>query len=522
MAAQGIDTLLAQIIANIFQNSAGDITGQTLQDQLVDMIDSLNQGKYNNLLPYKVGQSVIFDDGGTQKLYLCVVATVPGESPATTPASWDLSGGPAGIVLDSIETDITSLKAVTGYADEEQILVNSNNGLYVFDAASIVAGDDDLVVTPDDITEPAPGRWIKSKTLVDTTTTGVLGDLTTVVTTNLVAALNDIAQSGVEIVDNITDLKAITSTRREVKVVIVRFYDEGDEGAASGGVRRILFYKGSDTTDPNWEDLANYQQVEPIVTEEFTTTKEIEGIPDATVYPVGTTLESIITALLTPYIPSAVSGSSLQDTPAGVLFEVGATILINSITIAVTNDSAGDPPLTLNIGGTGYNVAGSVGVNAPPSPPLNVQQTTDAAETWTVTGTDANSDPIAQEEFSIDWYFRHFVGASATELTGSSTDGEATTLIDSLQIDSLEVGKAVSITTTFDFANQSYFTYIAYAAKYGDLEQIIFNNGIDVLEAFIEVAEFNYTNAEGHIEAYKVYISNALGVFNIGDELTIV
>jgi len=90
MSAKGIDVLLAQIIANIYQNTANDIDGDTLQDQLVDAVDSLNQSLYNNLLPYIIGQSVIIDDGGIKRLYICVTNTTPGESPITTPAKWDL------------------------------------------------------------------------------------------------------------------------------------------------------------------------------------------------------------------------------------------------------------------------------------------------------------------------------------------------------------------------------------------------------------------------------------------------
>ncbi len=55
--------------------------------------------------------------------------------------------------------DITALKAVTAYEDNNKALVNSD-AIYNFDSASTATADDDLVVLPDNITEPAPGRWL--------------------------------------------------------------------------------------------------------------------------------------------------------------------------------------------------------------------------------------------------------------------------------------------------------------------------------------------------------------------------
>ena len=119
MAAKGISVLLQQIIDNIYQNTNNDISGQILQDQLIDLVDSLNQSLYNNLLPYNVGQAVIIDNSG-YKTYICVTNTTPGESPITTPAKWvitssqffnytpedsankDISGGYVGKTLEKI------------------------------------------------------------------------------------------------------------------------------------------------------------------------------------------------------------------------------------------------------------------------------------------------------------------------------------------------------------------------------------------------------------------------------------
>ncbi len=518
--AQGIDALLASIIATVYQNSNGDIDGQDLQDRLVDMVDSLNQASFDPLIPYNEGQQIIYNNGGVYTSYLCITDTTPGEDPISVPAKWTITSA-LGVDLSGIELSIADLKAVTGYVDDDQILVNNNNGLYGFSSVSTDTPDDDLVVLPDDITLPDPGRWLKLKTLVDTSTTGSLSNLTTPITTTLVDALNDIAKSGVEVVQNITALKAIILERRANKVVCVQYYDEGDEGASSGGVKRALFYKGDDFVDITWEDLANWQQIEPIVTTEFTSTISLGGVSASTTYPVGTTLESIIVALLTPYVQSAISTFTVENTPSGLEFEVGATVEIDSVTVAVDNDSAGDPPVTLNVAGTGFNTSVNVGVN-PPASTTEITNTSDVDEDYVCSGTDANSDPINEITVSLKWLFRHFVGASDTELTALSTDLEATTLIDLLQISSLAEGREAIVDLTTDFGNVEYFTYIAFASTYGDLEQITYNNGDNILDAFEKVADFNYTNSEGHIESYSIYKTNAPGAFANGDNLIIV
>lgn len=62
-------------------------------------------------------------------------------------------------------TDITSLKAITGYAANNKILMSSTGVAYNFSSASTETPDDILVVKPDDVTLPAAGRWIRTDNL---------------------------------------------------------------------------------------------------------------------------------------------------------------------------------------------------------------------------------------------------------------------------------------------------------------------------------------------------------------------
>ena len=62
--------------------------------------------------------------------------------------------------------DITALKAITGYVDQEKSLVSSVGDLYNFSSASTATPDDDLVVLPDDILVANPGRWLRIENFV--------------------------------------------------------------------------------------------------------------------------------------------------------------------------------------------------------------------------------------------------------------------------------------------------------------------------------------------------------------------
>lgn len=68
-----------------------------------------------------------------------------------------------GNVGDPVQ-DIAALKAVVAADREDKQLraVEDVEAVYIFDAESIGAGDDDLIVVPDDVTPPDPGRWLKT------------------------------------------------------------------------------------------------------------------------------------------------------------------------------------------------------------------------------------------------------------------------------------------------------------------------------------------------------------------------
>jgi hypothetical protein len=61
--------------------------------------------------------------------------------------------------------DLTSLKAITGYLPNNKVLLSSAGKAYNYSSLSTETPDDDLVIKPDDITLPDPGRWVKADDL---------------------------------------------------------------------------------------------------------------------------------------------------------------------------------------------------------------------------------------------------------------------------------------------------------------------------------------------------------------------
>lgn len=246
----------------------------------------------------------------------------------------------------------------------------------------------------------------------------------------------------------------------------------------------------------------------------------VGGVTAADFFAAGTSYEDIFSKLMTSYIAPKLNSLSISSTPSGSTVEVGATITINSATISSTNDNEGSAPFNPYISGPGFNKAATLPTTTADAS-TTVQKTTDTSQSWTATAEDKNGTGIPSRSASIVWRFRHFVGASSTVLTGSSTDAQATTLLDGMQIDALRANKSASITLG-SYADQTgWYTYIGYAAKYTGLNNIIQNGSLSVLGAFTLVGTFDYTNAEGHVEPYYIYKSNSDKAFANGTTLTI-
>lgn len=100
----------------------------------------------------------------TEAIYRCSVNTLEGESPETDPLKWvflgtsyETTSGTSVIFVN----DISNIKSVTGYANGHGIINTSSKIGYTFNSSETSLGDDVNYITPSDITEPDPGRWVK-------------------------------------------------------------------------------------------------------------------------------------------------------------------------------------------------------------------------------------------------------------------------------------------------------------------------------------------------------------------------
>lgn len=76
-----------------------------------------------------------------------VLTTLLAEAGSSSPDNW--------------EATIADLRAVTGYAADDFMGVTASETIYQFDSTATDPDNGETVITPNDITEPAAGRWLK-------------------------------------------------------------------------------------------------------------------------------------------------------------------------------------------------------------------------------------------------------------------------------------------------------------------------------------------------------------------------
>lgn len=250
-----------------------------------------------------------------------------------------------------------------------------------------------------------------------------------------------------------------------------------------------------------------------------TSTVAVGGIPIGYTINTGTDLIDFIRELISPYVTSSFSGLTINTDIGGTVYEVGTTITVTNAVWTSVNDSESNPPYNITLLGSGFESTSIVTSNTwlADATIKTVVKTTNTSETWTISGYDKN-DVLKTRTHTKYWYFRFYLGADPINVVDVST---AQTVIDNLQQSWLLSGKSRTVTCTEDNNNTSNYTYICYAAKFGDLSNIIQNGATPVLGAFTEVGDFNYINSYGITESYKVYKSNALGAFSNNTSLAI-
>lgn len=89
MSVKGVGTVRLETQTNIYTNTSNEVSGDEVQNAVVDALDSLAEARWQDDIPYEVGEIKLFDNGTAKELYICVSGTTPGESPSTHPAKWN-------------------------------------------------------------------------------------------------------------------------------------------------------------------------------------------------------------------------------------------------------------------------------------------------------------------------------------------------------------------------------------------------------------------------------------------------
>lgn len=294
------------------------------------------------------------------------------------------------------------------------------------------------------------------------------------------------------------------------KISFTDLLDTVDELGAIGQIPYILEVDGKKVIAfKNLEDSK-------VNTNGRTVTKTTGSILAGTTYNEDKNSNELIENMLFGYIASSLLSITISP---GTTIEVGKTITIVSASLSYVKDSENKVPYNAVITGDGFNgVVVLDGNSIPAAASTTVTKNTNTSASWVFTAEDKNGNALASKSDSIYWYFRRFFGASSLLVTD---DASANILINSLQQSALDANRACTVYCTSDNNDQAKFTYIVYAAKFGDLTSIIQDGATPVLGAFTKIGSYNFTNAESHVELYNIYKSNSEGAFSDGVKLDI-
>lgn len=251
---------------------------------------------------------------------------------------------------------------------------------------------------------------------------------------------------------------------------------------------------------------------------ELVATVAVGGVDISDSFPVGTSLEDVLRAILSPYVPPAFTAFYVGCNPDVLVTEVGSTLDVIAAGWTATDDSNGNQPINLHIAGDGFDFDVTDSPTGATGGSTTIR-TTAGSNVWTLSGdADHGSPPeaIADKTFSIAWRWRYWFGA-----TTDDSIVDASTLALSLNQSQLLTSKIATFTADANNDTAGKYTWIVYPASFGDLSNIIQNGALPVLTAFQFIDQQNVTNAYGQTIQYNFYRSNADKAFASGVVLTI-
>jgi hypothetical protein len=267
--------------------------------------------------------------------------------------------------------------------------------------------------------------------------------------------------------------------------------------------------------------------------QDLTSNQTVGGVAPGELFTAGSTLESVLRAMLITYIEPTISSLTIRNGGSNISTatrDVGNSFTCNSASFLATVDSPdGNYPVSASITGSGadsglfqaYFSNTLSGTNTfTLGSALTINRASTAGNVTFIVNTKSQTTADTQStNTGFAFYWRNYLAASSTVISDNST---AQSVINSGVVTStLTTGKSWTATCDANNADGSKFTYIIYPATYGDLSNVIQNGALSVLSAFTEVGDFTISNLYSSSTTFRVYKSNQPGAFALGTTLTI-
>ncbi len=267
--------------------------------------------------------------------------------------------------------------------------------------------------------------------------------------------------------------------------------------------------------------------------QDLTSNQIVGGVESGELFSAGSTLESVLRAILISYIEPTVSSLTIKSGGSSISTatrDVNNSFTCNSASFLATVDSPdGNYPVSASITGSGaasglfqaYLSNTLSGTNAfGLGSTLTVNRTSAGTVTFIVNTKSQTTADTQSTNTGFAFYWRNYLAASSTPITD---DSSAQSVINSDVVTStLTTSKSWTATCDANNDDPNKWTYIIYPTAYGDLSNIIKDGALSITTAFTKVGDnFTISNLYSSSTVFTVYRSNAKGAFELGVTLTI-
>lgn len=267
--------------------------------------------------------------------------------------------------------------------------------------------------------------------------------------------------------------------------------------------------------------------------QDLTSNQIVGGVESGELFSAGSTLESVLRAILISYIEPTVSSLTIKSGGSSISTatrDVNNSFTYNSASFLATVDSPdGNYPVSASITGSGaasglfeaYLSDTLSGTNAfGLGSTLTVNRTSAGTVTFIINTKSQTTADTQSTNTGFAFYWRNYLAASSTPITD---DSSAQSVINSDVVTStLTTSKSWTATCDANNDDSDNWTYIIYPTAYGDLSNIIKDGALSITTAFTKVGDnFTISNLYSSSTVFTVYRSNAKGAFLLGTTLTI-